>query len=193
MAKNLADAPGIVSDVAFPSGKKIVDGFTTCGEAINQDIVQLFQKLMKNKGTIPNGLYDNETNGYQFLDALRYYIEFTVMTDYTHFKRKEILPIGNWNMTTTENRSIPHGLSETEMLTIGNIDVMIYADSIGDYGIQPLNSLGGMWVQNGSVSYVSDENINIYRNPAGDFATLGRHSAASYNRGFITFDYIKDI
>lgn len=70
MAQNLANAEGIVADNNYPKGYKIVDNQTTVGAHINQDIIQFFQKLMKEGNVTPNGLDDNEHNGYQFIEAL---------------------------------------------------------------------------------------------------------------------------
>ncbi len=69
MAKNLSNAPGIELDGDYINGK-VKNGQTTVGEHVNQDIVQFFQKLLDDAGITPNGNYDNETNGYQFLEAL---------------------------------------------------------------------------------------------------------------------------
>jgi len=50
---------------------KVEDSETVVGEDLNNDIVQFFVKLMNLAGISPNGTFDNETNGYQFIDALK--------------------------------------------------------------------------------------------------------------------------
>lgn len=70
MAKDLTLAEGIENDSDFPSGVKLQDGQTVVNSHINQDIVQFFQKMMKEANITPNGQFDNEANTYQFLNAL---------------------------------------------------------------------------------------------------------------------------
>lgn len=60
--------------VAFPKGF-ILDGTTLVGEGIYQDIVQTLQKLVIDADLTENDLYDNETNGYQIIQALQYFVQ----------------------------------------------------------------------------------------------------------------------
>jgi hypothetical protein len=69
MARNLSAQTGIGTDPNYLNGN-LVDFQTLVGEGINQDIVQLLQKLLDLGAIVPNGLPDNETNGYQMLQAL---------------------------------------------------------------------------------------------------------------------------
>lgn len=69
MAQDLSKATGIEVDSNYLNGK-LKDKQTRVNAFINQDIVQFFQKLMDEAGFSPNDLDDNETNGYQFIDAL---------------------------------------------------------------------------------------------------------------------------
>jgi hypothetical protein len=70
MAQKIETVTGIVADANYPKGYKIADDSTVIGEKLNQDIVQFFQKLMKEAGLTANGLDDNEVNGSQFVEAL---------------------------------------------------------------------------------------------------------------------------
>jgi len=70
MAKDISTTTGIGTDADFLNGN-IVDEQTVAGEIINQDMVQFFQKLMSLAGLTPNGDFDNEANGYQFVTALK--------------------------------------------------------------------------------------------------------------------------
>lgn len=67
--KDLSLAPGIGTDAQFLNGN-IVDGTTIINEFVHQDIIQFFQKMMSLAAKTPNGKFDNETNGYQLIDAL---------------------------------------------------------------------------------------------------------------------------
>lgn len=69
MAKDLSNAPNIGSDANYLNGN-VVNDQTIIGEHINQDMIQFFQKLMSLANLTPNGSFDNETNGYQFIEAL---------------------------------------------------------------------------------------------------------------------------
>lgn len=79
MAKDLSNATGIGTDANFINGD-LVDGVTVVESHIYQDIVQYFQKLMNLAGLTPNGDFDNEVNDYQFIEALKKYIESTDLT-----------------------------------------------------------------------------------------------------------------
>ena len=71
MAKNQSDV--LQAATGYLKGK-VTDDLTVVSEALNNDIVQFFVKLMSLAGISPNGLYDNETNNYQFIQALNAYI-----------------------------------------------------------------------------------------------------------------------
>jgi len=67
--KNINTTPGIGTDVNFLNGN-LVDTQTLLNTTILQDIVQFFQKLKSKAGITENGLFDNEVNGYQTVEAL---------------------------------------------------------------------------------------------------------------------------
>lgn len=73
MARNLSAQPGIGNDGNFLNGN-LVDNQTVVGEGVNQDMVQIWQKLLDLAGITPNALADNESNGYQLLQALIFLI-----------------------------------------------------------------------------------------------------------------------
>ena len=74
MAKDLSAQTGVQADANYINGK-LVNAVTKCGVGVNQDLVQVWQKLMDLAGITPNGLDDNEANGYQFILALASYIK----------------------------------------------------------------------------------------------------------------------
>ena len=66
----LANQAGVQPpDGDYPKGR-IVDSQTVIGEGVNGDIVQFFQKLIQLAGVTENDLPDNESNGYQMVEAL---------------------------------------------------------------------------------------------------------------------------
>ena len=75
MAKILSDSAGIVIDADFLDGK-LQGGVTVASVDINQDIVQFFQKIMALASMTGNNDFDNEVNGYQFIDALKVFNKY---------------------------------------------------------------------------------------------------------------------
>lgn len=67
--RDLSAQTGIGADGNYLNGN-LVDNQTLVGEGINQDLVQFFQKLADLASIVFNGLPDNETNGYQLIEAL---------------------------------------------------------------------------------------------------------------------------
>ena len=70
----LANQTGVQApDADYPKGR-IVNNQTIINEEINGDIVNLFQKLVSLASISENGNPDNETNGYQLLQAFAAYV-----------------------------------------------------------------------------------------------------------------------
>jgi hypothetical protein len=67
--RDLSAQTGIGADGNYLNGN-LVDNQTLVGEGINQDLVQFFQKLADLASITFNDLPDNETNGYQLIEAL---------------------------------------------------------------------------------------------------------------------------
>jgi len=79
MARNLTTIPNIVpADADYPNGRILnavpPDAGTPVIEELYGDIVQFFHKLMRTAGISHNGLPENETQGFQFIQALAYYV-----------------------------------------------------------------------------------------------------------------------
>lgn len=79
MARNLSTQSGVGNDANFLNGN-LVDFQTVVGEGVNQDMVQLWQKLLDTAGITPNTLADNESNGYQLLQALIFLVNSEAYT-----------------------------------------------------------------------------------------------------------------
>lgn len=195
MAKDLALAEGIETDADFPRGVKLLDGQTVVGEHINQDIIQFFWKLMKDHGGDPNGLNDNEVNGYQFVNALKGYV-LNTMKPYTHVFYKKVIPIGEWNMDSTETVSIPHGLSLNELGRVANVNIVIYNDIIGIYTFKKAFNFFASTNFEVSGSYeFGNTDISLRRKTSGFFDSIAFSGAmgSTPGRGIITIDYIDDV
>lgn len=86
MARNLTSVPNTgTPDSDYPVGKIInaipPDPGTPVIEELYGDIVQFFHKLMRTAGISHNGLPENETQGFQFIQALAYYIRTLQATE----------------------------------------------------------------------------------------------------------------
>lgn len=76
MARRLRDKPNVVApDVDYPNGRIRDKAGATPGTPVSElvygDFHQFFEELMKASGVSFNGLPDNDTNGYQLMEAFR--------------------------------------------------------------------------------------------------------------------------
>jgi hypothetical protein len=101
------------------------------------------------------------------------------------------IEIGVWNMVATATASVLHGLSEAESKTIRNISVTIREDNDDDYFnlTQDINNTGSV---DGSISKWNKGQINLARRTGGAFDNTSFNATASFNRGWITFQYRPD-
>lgn len=95
--------------------------------------------------------------------------------------------IGNWNMDTTADKFVNHGLSATEYKTVTQIDVMIFPDT--GTNIFPLQYINGSALD-GGFNDINPTSIQLNRKTGGSFdsATFD----GSGNRGTISFWYTPD-
>lgn len=125
---------------------------------------------------------DTSANGWNTLQEKVGAIAYTTQT----------INISDWDMDTTTNVVVAHGLSATEWKTIRNINAIIRNDADTEYS--PLDSktdtaLGaGM---NGGIDIFDSSDVYLVRMTGGQFDGVN-YNSTSYNRGWITFEYIKD-
>ena len=100
--------------------------------------------------------------------------------------KKKIIEIGDWNMDTTVNVSISHGLADHTK--IRSVQAMIRDDS--DVGIAPLNRFVDFanGLSDGGINVINATTINLVRRTGGLFDTAAFDST-SFNRGFIIFEF----
>ncbi len=105
-------------------------------------------------------------------------------------KRTEIIELGDWNMDTTTDIDVAHGLEysdiigiETEVLIRNDADTA--KDSIGT-GVDATDT-----TPQGYVGTIDSTNINIVRLTGGKFDDAA-YNATSYNRGWLIITYIND-
>ena len=106
--------------------------------------------------------------------------------DGTNTLKTKIVDIGDWNMDTTTNVDVAHGLTFTN---IRNVNVMIRRDDNTIY--TPLD--GGQNTINGdnqgNVNTIDSTNINLTRVTGGTFDS-NNWDSTSYNRGWMIITYI---
>jgi len=181
MARNLSAQTGIDnSDTDYLNGK-LVDGETLIGEGINQDIVQFFQYLMRSADLVANGNPDNTANDYQFVEALKDYINAQIRT---RLGKVKYIEIGDWNMNSSgsgfTSKTIAHGLADHEKIRA--YSVLIRNDAGTD--------LRDLHVETGTgVDGINSTNINLVAN-TGSFFDTATYSSTSINRGYIKIEYI---
>jgi hypothetical protein len=98
--------------------------------------------------------------------------------------------IGDWDMDTTGNVNINHGLSATEYKTIRNIQVTIRDDNDDDY-FDLSQDTGNAGIVNGGIAQWNNTTINLVRRTGGQFDGA-LFDATTYNRGWIRFQYKPD-
>lgn len=174
--KDLSNATRIDNtDPDYLNGK-LVDGAngTLIDTVVNQDVIQFFQKLMSLAGLTANDQFDNESNGYQLIQAL-----YNVVNAGT---KPKIIPIGDWNMDTTTTVAVAHGLDFTK---IRSIQVFIRNDDNDE--LYPLDFHATATDTN--IYYARTSDVFLGRADGGYFDGVDFDST-SYNRGWIIIDYV---
>jgi hypothetical protein len=101
---------------------------------------------------------------------------------------KKVIPIGVWNMNTTDSVTLSHGLTDTKILSI---IAVIYLDSA--LGGVNINSIGINSELGGTVEWLSG-NIYLLRTLGGVFDSANFQTTPTINgtvtRGYVTIEYI---
>ena len=99
--------------------------------------------------------------------------------------------IGDWDMDTDTTSNVVHGLSATEYKTVRRVEAVIRNDADTTYYPLSLMNDVSLGLVSGSVQQVGSTWIKLGRYTSGLFNDT-IFDATSYNRGFITFEYISD-
>lgn len=160
---------------------------TPVSEQVYGDMHQFFERLMAVGNVKANGQPENAYSGFQLFEAFMNCVLFRVHqwspTD------RRVLEIGDWNMDTTVNLSVAHGLGATAYKKIRAISVVIRDDTDSVYYTGPVIGSGGGTVQVG-VTSITVGNIDLSRLTGGTFDTTGFDST-SFNRGWVIIDYAR--
>lgn len=114
--KDLSTATRIGTDANFLNGD-LVDTETLLDTIVLQDLIQFFQKLADDASIVPNNNFDNETNGYQLIDALNYF------TKNHGTWQNPVYETGYDNYTTNNSKPLQYRITKQNMLQIsGNVE-----------------------------------------------------------------------
>lgn len=94
----------------------------------------------------------------------------------------KVLNIGDWNMDTTSNKIVAHGISDYKKIRM--ISVIIRDDSDSGYTCSPYLDPSDLLSHNFDVP----GSLNLFR-ANGSFYDSVNFDSTSYNRGFITIIY----
>jgi hypothetical protein len=162
---------------------KVEDGETVVNEAINNDIVNFFVKLMNLAGITYNGNYDNETNDYQLLETIT---GSSSNDGLLGQGRVKVIEIGDWNMTTGGTKGVALNLAAGAIVTGILFEIRNDAGNYeGDAKFPTASSGGGLEAAVQSHGAVT---ATLWRKAAGWYAG-GNHQNTSYNRGYLTVFY----
>jgi len=166
--------------VSFPYGSLRNNPGDNTGTPVNVnlvgDVMQLMEKIMAESGITPNGLPDNEANGWQLYEALLLLTGGGI--------RREIINIGDWDMDADGIVTVAHGLADYSK--IKRVSVMIIPDA-GSI-ILPLDCFDGVSMS-GGINQIDGTNIVLSRLASGLFDSTSFDST-SFNRGYILIDYL---
>lgn len=100
--------------------------------------------------------------------------------------KTKIVNIGDWNMDTTGNVTVAHGLSAADWKKIKNVSATIRNDA--DSAYYPIDAVNNIAAPNGGIDGYDSTNITLRRTVTGDFDNAAFDSTG-YNRGFVTIVY----
>lgn len=231
MAIPLEDKPNVTSPGGnYPYGDIKDNPGDNSGTPVNREVYadfhQFFAKILDAGSIVPNGLLENQANGFQYFDALIANIRATAATealagtveratqgevdtgtDNTRYVTPDTLAnsatvlgietgpklltkeieIGDWNMDTTTNVSVAHGIDASK---IRDVQVMIRNDAAPffHFSLMKANSLG---VVDGffQVDVTTGTDIFLERRTGGQFDSVN-YSSTPYNRGWILLTYV---
>lgn len=178
MAYAITDKPNTSApDSDYPYGNIRDKEIGTPGTGVNKlvyaDFHQFFAKLMDYAGVTPNGLPDNEFNGYQLMEALM---------ELMGGVKTKILDIGVWNMNANSTIAIPHASLGVPLAQIVSIKAMITSDTNDKYQFE----FGGV------TANIDSTNINLERKSGGIFDNTSFDGTA-FGRGVVIVQYIESL
>ena len=183
----------------YPYGRIVDDPGDGTGTPVDVqvygDFHQFFARLLASGAVGANGLPDNLYDGFQYYQSLWNIIKFGI-EDYVARNRPflltpgtsnklnvKVIQIGDWNMDSTDNVNVAHGLT---LANIRNISVVIRDDGNTTYYCLP--GADATLAADQEYAFANASNVNIKRRDSGIFDNAS-FDQTSYNRGWITIMY----
>lgn len=110
----------------------------------------------------------------------------SLIDDYNDFQLKwKIINIGDWNMDTTPNVTVAHGLDVTKIRSA----TFIIRNDAGTQFYPPASRVSS-GLDSAFFAYLTTTDVELFREAASDFDSTD-FDATGYNRGYITIGYIE--
>lgn len=196
----------------YPHGKvrdkSLTDSGTSVTESLIGDLITTLEKIKSESKISANHLPDNETNGYQLLEAL--FATFqknigvsdsitlddpnTLATSAAVFKaggagipqvRTAYIYIGVWDMRTDASKIISNNTFKTYKV----LGVQAFVNQDLRYGVKPIDYEYAN-KPSGSISYNNNGTFSLLRTSDGRFKVDENNYQGSGNRGYILVHYI---
>lgn len=187
-------APYPYGDVKDNTGSN--DG-TPLDRAVMSDYFQFFARMLAQSGITPNDLIENDTNGYQYFEALVKAVNLNnsagvIETGNQVVLKTKVLEIGDWDMDANIGVTVTHGLSD--ITKIRSIDLVIRTDAgVSIYPWKMALTTGNPIVT--SIQVGIDGNapltatvVNLTRETGGHYDSTA-YDSTSFNRGWVTIVY----
>jgi hypothetical protein len=101
--------------------------------------------------------------------------------------KRKVINIGDWNMDSTTNISVAHGLTLSNIYSV-NVTI-ISDDSAGKFMVPGFSALNSTSNTDVALNGVTSTNINLTRR-AGGFFDNTDYDSTSFNRGHIVIEYL---
>ena len=169
-SKTNVDAPSAAWPYGDVRNKTLSVAGTKWDKEQMSDIIQFFAKLMDASGIAPNGLLDNQTNGFQLFEALQTFA----------LTKQTIVEIGPWDMQALSSVGVNHGLGDKDL--IRSVSAVIIDDS--DL-IRVMLADG----PEGAIGFMDDTQIALNR-VNGGFFDSANYNDGVINRGFVLIHHV---
>jgi hypothetical protein len=193
MAIQLKDKVNVTAPAgAYPFGDVKDDSGANDGtpydRATNSDYFQFFAKMLFESGITPNDLIENDTNGFQYFEALLKAVNLNpssgvIETGSSVTIKTKVIEIGDWDMDATVFVTVAHGIADFHK--IRSVNVLIRNDANTSY--VPIDTFAD-GVKPAGIYGFDTNTVDLFRTSAGHFDSVSFDST-SYNRGFITITY----
>ncbi len=181
-----------VKNVTLPTASTIASSSATKEyrlKNINTATWTIVGSVLINGSVVTNPTLGQYDGIYIWTDGTTYFGEnaaINSVSDGTNTIYTKIINIGDWNMDTTSQVDVAHGLTLTK---IRQVTALIRNDTDTTYTPLTLGSISTAAEVNAWVAGCTSTNVNLQRKTAGAFDDTA-YDSTSYNRGWITITYV---